>query len=52
MAFSTVWLTLASIIAMYDITKAIDGSGNVIEPYHECVSAFTKWFRGANPNYA
>lgn len=39
MAFSSVWIAVASIIATLDITKAIDENGNVIEPSHEYLSA-------------
>ncbi|KAF9457684.1 cytochrome P450 [Collybia nuda] len=35
LAVSSVWITVASIIAAFDITKAVDESGNVIEPTHE-----------------
>ncbi|KAF8994710.1 cytochrome P450 [Cyathus striatus] len=39
MAFETVWITLVSIIAVYDISKPIDKNGNVIEPSHEFSSS-------------
>ena len=31
MAFSSLWITAASILATMDITKAIDANGNVVE---------------------
>ncbi|KAJ3516113.1 hypothetical protein NLJ89_g1321 [Agrocybe chaxingu] len=37
-AFSSVWINVASIIAAFDIKKATDAHGNVIEPNPECVS--------------
>ncbi|CAA7261119.1 unnamed protein product [Cyclocybe aegerita] len=39
MAFSSIWITIASMIAAFDIKKATDPEGNAIEPSHECVSA-------------
>ncbi|KAF9457689.1 cytochrome P450 [Collybia nuda] len=39
MAFSSVWIAVASIIATLDIAKAVDENGNVIEPTHEYLSA-------------
>ncbi|KAF8068005.1 cytochrome P450 [Lyophyllum atratum] len=39
MAFSAVWIAVASIIATFDITKAVDENGEVIEPSHEYTSA-------------
>jgi hypothetical protein len=41
MAFSAVWVAIASIIYCFDIKKAVDESGNVIEPSHEYLSALT-----------
>ncbi|KAF8169163.1 cytochrome P450 [Mycena galopus ATCC 62051] len=38
MATSTIWIAVASLLAAFDITKAVDGEGNVIVPSHECVS--------------
>ncbi|KAG6908817.1 hypothetical protein DXG01_003170 [Tephrocybe rancida] len=35
MAFSAIWIAVASIAATYDITKARDANGDVIEPSHE-----------------
>ncbi|KAG5650135.1 hypothetical protein H0H81_000558 [Sphagnurus paluster] len=32
MAFSAVWITMASIIATFDISKAVDNDGRIIEP--------------------
>jgi len=39
MAFSSVWIAVASLIAVFDIEKAVDEEGNVIEPNHEYLSA-------------
>ena len=32
MAFSTVWIAIASVLATFTISKKIDKDGNVIEP--------------------
>ncbi|KAG6908815.1 hypothetical protein DXG01_003168 [Tephrocybe rancida] len=37
MAFSAVWITVASIVATFDITKARDTNGEVLEPSHDLV---------------
>jgi len=42
MAMSAMWIALASIIATFDITKAIDENGEVIEPSYEYVSALVR----------
>ncbi|CAA7261117.1 unnamed protein product [Cyclocybe aegerita] len=42
MAFSSVWINVASIIAAFDIKKAVDVNGNVIHPTHEYVSALVR----------
>lgn len=39
MAFSAIWIALASLLAVFDIKKATDEDGNVIEPIHEYISA-------------
>jgi len=39
MAFSAIWIALASLLATFDIKKATDEDGNVIEPIHEYISA-------------
>ncbi|PPQ87697.1 hypothetical protein CVT25_011464 [Psilocybe cyanescens] len=39
MAFSAVWIAIASLLTVYDIKKAVDDEGNVIEPAHDYVSA-------------
>jgi len=39
MAFSAVWIAVASLLATFDIEKAMDENGNVIEPTHEYISA-------------
>ncbi|KAF8994704.1 cytochrome P450 [Cyathus striatus] len=55
MAFSTVWIALASILAVYDISKPLDENGHVIEPSHEysssilpCPSPFKAVFKPRN----
>jgi hypothetical protein len=35
MALSAVWISVASLIAAFDITKAVDEKGEVIEPSYE-----------------
>lgn len=32
MALDTIWMAIASILSVYNITKAVDDSGNVITP--------------------
>ena len=39
MAFSAVWIAIASLLTVFDIKKAVDEDGNVIEPSHEYLSA-------------
>ncbi|KAJ3481128.1 hypothetical protein NLJ89_g12234 [Agrocybe chaxingu] len=39
MAFSAVWIAVASLIAVFDMKKAVDEDGRPIEPNHEYVSA-------------
>ncbi|KAF4616649.1 hypothetical protein D9613_008323 [Agrocybe pediades] len=38
MAFSEIWIAIASLLAVYDIKKAVDEHGRVIEPTHEYVT--------------
>ncbi|KAF8905213.1 cytochrome P450 [Gymnopilus junonius] len=38
MAFSAIWINVASMLAVFDIKKAVDEAGNVIEPSHEYLS--------------
>ncbi|KAF7333120.1 Cytochrome P450 [Mycena venus] len=38
-AYSLVWITIASILATFDITKAVDENGDIIEPTYEYLSA-------------
>ena len=40
MAFSSIWITVASILATMDITKTIDANGNVVEPSGEYENLF------------
>ena len=39
MAFSAVWIAIASLIYVFDFEKAVDEDGNIIEPTHEYISA-------------
>ncbi|KAF8960139.1 hypothetical protein BDZ97DRAFT_1834876 [Flammula alnicola] len=39
MAASSVWIMLASILTVYDISKAIDKDGNTTEPSHDFTSS-------------
>lgn len=39
MAFSQVWIAVASLLTVYDIKKAVDENGKTIEPSHEYTSA-------------
>ncbi|KAF8877181.1 cytochrome P450 [Infundibulicybe gibba] len=39
MAYSAVWIAIASILATFDIEKVTDENGNIIEPSHEYLSA-------------
>lgn len=43
MALSAIWIAIASLIATFDITKAIDENGEVIEPSYEFLSEFV-WY--------
>lgn len=43
MAFSAVWIALASIIYCFDIEKAVDEDGKVVQPSHEYVSALVMY---------
>ncbi len=43
MAFSSIWITVASILATMDITKTIDANGNVVEPSGEYESLFLQF---------
>ncbi|CAA7261115.1 unnamed protein product [Cyclocybe aegerita] len=42
MAFSSVWINVASILATFDISKAVDMDGKVIEPSHEYTSSLVR----------
>jgi hypothetical protein len=37
MALSGIWITVVSVLAIFDITKAVDEKGNVIEPAYEYI---------------
>lgn len=39
MAFSAIWMAVASMIAVFDISKAVDDNGKITEPSHEYISA-------------
>ncbi|KAJ7654696.1 cytochrome P450 [Mycena polygramma] len=39
MAHSSVWITIVSILATFDIAKAVDEDGRIIEPTHEYFTA-------------
>jgi len=41
MAYSSVWMAVASLIYVFDIEKSIDENGHVIEPSHEYISAIS-----------
>ncbi|KAF8626927.1 hypothetical protein AX17_006428 [Amanita inopinata Kibby_2008] len=43
LAFSSLWITIASLIAAFDISKAVDTSGNVIEPEQEFIPGLVWW---------
>ncbi|KNZ80387.1 O-methylsterigmatocystin oxidoreductase [Termitomyces sp. J132] len=54
MALSAIWIAIASILTVFDITKARDEKGNIIEPSHEYTSALV-WsvlFIEANANFS
>ncbi|KAF7368863.1 Cytochrome P450 [Mycena venus] len=38
MALSSIWITVASILATFNITKAVDEEGNILEPSHGYIS--------------
>lgn len=39
MAHSSIWIAVASMLAVFDITKPLDEYGNEIEPTYEYVSS-------------
>ncbi|KAK0440601.1 cytochrome P450 [Armillaria borealis] len=39
MAYSSIWIAIASMLAVFDITKAVDEFGNIIEPTYAYASA-------------
>jgi hypothetical protein len=43
MATSSVWIAVASILATFDITKAVGEDGKVIEPNHDYMSAIVTY---------
>ncbi|KAJ7476756.1 cytochrome P450 [Mycena latifolia] len=45
MATSSIWIAVASILATFNITKAIGDDGKVIEPTHEYSSTLVMWER-------
>jgi hypothetical protein len=42
MANASLWITVASVLATFDITKALDVNGREIEPSYEFDSGFIK----------
>ena len=42
MARGTVWLTAGSILASFNVEKAVDAEGNVIEPHVEYVPSLIR----------
>jgi len=42
MAFSAVWIAVASLLSVFNIKKAVDEDGNVIEPSYDYVSALVR----------
>ncbi|KAJ7731625.1 cytochrome P450 [Mycena metata] len=40
MATASIWISVASILATFNITKSVDSDGKVIEPSYECSSGF------------
>ena len=39
MAFSALWIAIATLVAAFDITKAVDANGDIIEVDPEYISA-------------
>ncbi|KAF4622580.1 hypothetical protein D9613_009398 [Agrocybe pediades] len=42
MAYSAVWIAVASLLSVFDIEKAVDGNGNIIEPKYEYISSLVR----------
>jgi hypothetical protein len=42
MALSSIWITVVSILATFDISKAVDENGNVIEPSYDYLSGLIR----------
>lgn len=38
MAYSSVWIAIASMLTVFEIKKAVDKDGQVVEPSYEYVS--------------
>ena len=51
MATSQVWITLASMLAAYDIEKATDNEGNPIEPSHDIASSLLAYVSHSNKRH-
>jgi len=47
MAFSTLWVAIASLVAAFDINKAVDKNGEVIEPSQETSSTLVAYVSDA-----
>lgn len=48
-AFDTMWIIVASILSSYDIMKAVDDTGNTIEPKIEYSSGLLRYFNFSLP---
>lgn len=42
MAFSAVWIAIAQLIAVFDLTKEKDADGNIVHPKHEYQATLLK----------
>lgn len=51
LAEATVWLTIVCILATFDISKAVDENGNVIEPDPEFLSSFLRSVPTLTPSH-
>ncbi len=43
MAEASMWMTIASILTVFNITKAVDDKGNVVEPSGEFTSGLLRY---------
>jgi hypothetical protein len=51
MALSAIWITVASLIAAFDITMAVDDNGEIIELSYEYVTELIWSVISATPLY-